>query len=454
MSEPSISSPLEGRLDPGLPEDRGGFGQAKLRSAIGLRLAIGMFLQHFSVGTWSVTLASYVKANSGDAGAAIFSAGFVGIVYSAGPLGGMVTPFLTGILADRYFSSERLMAVLHLLAAGCMFLAFKAGSAWQLYCALLFFYVFYLPTFTLITSMTMHHFADPHRRYPAVRAMGTVGWIFAGLFVGGLWPIVTGHSIEATAIPLALGAVVELVNACYSATLPHTPPNLGEAPGESKFGHAAVRELLGNPSFLALLVVAVLSHSLPQFYYAYCNVFMNWAKVDYAAAKMTAGQVVEVLCMVGLPVLLRWRNPRGLMLVGLAVWAVRYFLLAYSAAWGGSGALGSMALAVVLHGASFALTNLTLQLEADRIAGRRLRATAQGLAIISTQIGYFLGAQAAGLASVVCLPAELGSIGAGDWRQFWLVPAVGMTFATLVSAWLLSHPRVAEKQQKLDDIKS
>jgi hypothetical protein len=82
--------------------------------------------------------------------------------------------------------------------------------------------------------------------------------------------------------------------------------------------------------------------------------------------------------------------------------------------------------AIVSHGVAFTLTSIALQLEVDRVAGRRRRATAQGLlAVAMSGLGCFIGAQAAGLAGAELLPAEVMGASPGGWAKFWAIPTWG-----------------------------
>jgi nucleoside transporter len=408
-----------------------------LRSAVGARLATVMFLHHFAVGSWIVTLSSYINANSGSDGRAIFTAGFVGMAYGAGPLGGMISPFITGLLADHFIATERLMAVLNLGAAAALYAAINADSQLTFYLAALGYHICFIPSFALATSMTLHHLKRPERDFPAIRACSTSGWIASGLFVGWVWPEITGASIEATATPIKIAMVAQLVTAAFCLVLPHTPPANKPGSASGGFSMAATTELIRQPRFLLLLSLAVLAHAPAQFYYSYLNVYLNtWIGMENAAAKMVLGQVVEVGCMVVLPVLLLRISVKSSILIGLAMWTLRLWLLSATASptlWGRD---WWIYVAILVHGVAFTLVSISLQLDVDRCAGRNRRATAQGLLAMSMSgVGSFLGAQLAGEAGAHWLPEELANATAAGWQSFWLLPTFlmgGVLVLTLV----------------------
>ncbi|MGL5097345.1 MAG: MFS transporter, partial [Planctomycetia bacterium] len=63
-----------------------------MNNDIRIRLSIMMFLQYFIWGAWFVTLASFASALK-------FSGDEIGWVYATVPLGGILAPFLVGLVA-------------------------------------------------------------------------------------------------------------------------------------------------------------------------------------------------------------------------------------------------------------------------------------------------------------------------------------------------------------------
>jgi nucleoside transporter len=405
-----------------------GHGNADLFSAVGAKLAAIMFLHHFSVGAWMVTLGSYVTSNSGSNGSGMFAAGFVGAAYGAGPLGGMVSPFLTGLLADHLFAAERIMAVLNLTCAAALGAAVAATTQWAFYPAILVYFLCYYPSFSLATSMSLHHLRRPQRDFPVVRACGTAGWVAGGLVVGWFWPrFISGASIEGDAVPLQIGLASQLITAAFCLWLPHTPPANRTAvvrtPLRDQMG-----DLLRMPRFRALMVLAVLAHIPSQFYYAYGNVYFNWTGMTYAAAKMTVGQGVEVGCMLLLPLLMARVSVQSAIALGLTAWASRFLMLMAAASPDAAGRDVLLYTAIALHGVAFTLVTISLQLDVDRCAGRMRRASAQGLFTVAVQgLGCFVGAELAGAAGARWLPVEVQHASVAGWQSFWILPALGAT---------------------------
>ncbi|HET7003516.1 MAG TPA: MFS transporter, partial [Puia sp.] len=80
-------------------------------------LCLMMFVEYFIWGSWYVTMSTYMGNNLHSSGVQI------GAAYSALAIATMISPFIVGLVADRYFAAQRIMGVLHLLGAVLLFLA-------------------------------------------------------------------------------------------------------------------------------------------------------------------------------------------------------------------------------------------------------------------------------------------------------------------------------------------
>src|SRR5712692_9442964 len=79
------------------------------------RLSLMMFLQFFVWGAWFVTLGTHL----GNIG---FSGSQIGYTYLMNNIAAIISPFFVGMIADRYFASQRVMGVLHLVGGVVMYL--------------------------------------------------------------------------------------------------------------------------------------------------------------------------------------------------------------------------------------------------------------------------------------------------------------------------------------------
>ncbi|MFL6734001.1 MAG: MFS transporter, partial [Sphingomicrobium sp.] len=173
------------------------------------RLSAMMFLQYFVWGAWFVPFSNYL-ANHGLQDS-------IGTIYSSQGWAAIFAPLFVGAVADRYFAAEKVMGVLHLAAAGLMFLLTHVGAdASVMFMATLGVLIAYMPTIALSNSVALNSITDPERQFPAIRVFGTIGWIVAGLIVGALLP----GEAEKTVQPILLAAGVSVAYGLYSFTLP------------------------------------------------------------------------------------------------------------------------------------------------------------------------------------------------------------------------------------------
>jgi nucleoside transporter len=397
------------------------------------RLVVMMFLQYWALGVWAVTVYTYLDANTIPRGAAIYSEGFVGYSATAGALGALVAPVLVGWAADRYFSAQRVVALLHLLSAGALVGMLVSRTQAEFYIALVAFYQFYVPTVSLTNTIAMRQIGDSDKQFYFVRTFGTVAWIAAGLFVGWFWPTWFGESIESTRTPIAVGLVSEVVMAVYALTLPATPPSRKATGWRSLTGGAGVWR---NRPLVVFLGVSLLACIPAQVYGSFLNTYMNQQNIQYAAAKQTIAQVSEVACMLAMPWLLAKFGLKTLFLLGILTWSGRYLMLALAAQqdW-----VSPVYLAMSVHGPSYVCIYVAGQLYIDRLAARDGRGAAQGFhALATTGLGHLAGSIAGGKAQAWLLTPTGVDPAPYRWVEFWLIPA-GVAFIAAAVFVLAFH---------------
>ncbi len=353
---------------------------------ITLRLSVMMFLQFFLWGAWYVTPYLFLgKIN--------FSGTEIGWTYSVGPIAGMISPFFVGMFADRFFATERIMGVLHLLGGTIMLgAAFYMGTnaPSPLLVNLIFFghMLCYYPTLALTNTLSLHNMTDAEKQFPWIRVWGTIGWIAAGVCIGLLgW--------DADIKMFYVAGFAAILMGLYSFTLPHTPP-----PSAGK--EVSVRELIGldalillkNPSYATFMFSSFLICIPLAFYYQMAGKFADSAGLASPAFKMTFGQMSEIFFMLVMPFFFARLGVKWMLFVGMLAWVIRYGLFALGAddrvAW--------MVLSgIILHGICYDFFFVTGQIYTDKVAPPAIRGQAQGMLVLFTiGLGMFIGAQVAG----------------------------------------------------------
>jgi nucleoside transporter len=384
----------------------------------GTRVALSalMFLQYFVWGAWSVTLGTWLGQTLG------FSGEQIGLASGTTALAAIISPFFVGMVADRFFATERLLCLLHLAGAVLLFVASTQTAFGAFYGALLAYALCFMPTLALSNAISFRQMREPGREFPPIRVLGTIGWIVAGLVIGSL-------GLEATAVPMRVAAAASLVLGLFSLALPHTPPQGGRRATLADVLGLDALKMLREPSFAVFVLGSFLVCIPLQFYYAFANLFFNEIGMVNAAGKMTFGQMSEIGFMLVMPWFFARLGVKWMLLVGMAAWTARYLLFAQ----GNTGSLVWMLyLGILLHGICYDFFFVTGQIYVDERAPADLRSAAQGLiAFVTLGVGMFIGSWASGRV----VDAYATSAG-HDWSRIWLVPAAGALGVLLLFAAL------------------
>ena len=375
------------------------------------RLSLLMFLQFLVWGSWMVTLGTYLLKTLD------FSGTEVGMIYATTAIAATASPLLLGVLADRFFAAERLLAVLHLLGAACIYTASTLQSFWPVYGCMVLYTLCYMPTFSLSNALCFHHLEHPSVSFPPIRVWGTVSWVLIGFVLSWL-------QIEDTYWPLRLSAGFSLLQAAYCLTLPHTPPQAERRGFFAELRTPAMQELLRDRSFAVLIVALALICIPSAYYYSFVNPFLTEIGVPRPAATMSLGQVVEIGAVLSLPWFLTRLRLKRVIFLGLFLWGVRYIAFAYANA---NEAVALVYFGVGVQGFAYAFTALAAQIYVDSRVPVHLKGTAQGfIAFLTLGLGAFVGSYIAGGTVSLFALAD----GSHDWRSIWWLPgAVGVVVA-------------------------
>ncbi|EJB8472573.1 MFS transporter [Citrobacter freundii] len=392
------------------------------------RLSLMMFLQFFIWGSWSVTLGLVMSQHNMSL--------LIGDAFSAGPIASILSPFVLGMLVDRFFASQKVMAVMHLAGAAILWFVPQALVAQNgaLLIGLLFGYTLcYMPTLALTNNIAFHSLSDKDKTFPVVRVFGTIGWIVAGIFIG-----VTGIS-DTTGI-FTLAAVISVILALYSLTLPNTPaPAKGLPVKVRDLFCADAFALLKTRHFFVFSLCATLISVPLGTYYAYTASFLADAGVGDVSTAMSFGQMSEIFFMLVIPFLFRRLGVKYMLLIGMCAWFVRYAFFALGISEEGRILLY---LGILLHGVCYDFFFVVGFIYTDRIAGEKVKGQAQSMIVMFTYgIGMLLGSQISG---ALYNHLVAGQAVPESWIPFWWIPAVA---AAVIAVIFLFSFKYDEKEQ-------
>jgi len=417
------------------------------------RLSLLGFLEFAVWGSYLVSLGLYL--NSVGMGAHTFW------FYTVQGLVSLLMPGLIGILADRYIPAQKMFSLCHLLAGGFMIAAgcyaMNAGQAVSfgpLFTLYTLSVAFFMPTIGLNNSVAFNALnkarLDTVKAFPPIRVWGTVGFICAELFVnfvhiGGV-PIMNSYT------QLITSGVISLMLSLYALTMPACPTDrsgsssLADSLGLRAFKLFKRRDMAVFFIFSMLLGVSLqITNSYGTMYIEHFKTVAEYAD-DFFASNSTflisLSQCSEALCILLIPVCLRRFGIKGVMLMAMMGWVLRFGFFgvgntAPSGVW-------LLMLSCIVYGVAFDFFNVSGGLYVDAQTTPDVRSSAQGLFMIMTNgIGASLGTWIAGTFVInenVFAPGLDAVQQLAGWRQSWFEFAAYALVVTVLFVFIF-HPR-------------
>ncbi len=409
-----------------------------------------MFLQFFIWGVWYVSMGPYLGK------ILKFTDMQVGTAYAATGVAAMISPFIVGMIADRFFPTQKVFGFLHLAGGASLLMVGMAQSWGEFYPYLLLHLICYMPTLALSNSLCFQNMSDPQRQFPPIRTLGTIGWIASGFIVGSsfmageayqfTWPEFLGgeappadwKSIAMTSIPFQIGAVVSIALGLYSFSLPNTPPQLkGKKVSPAEVLGLKALRLMKDPSFAIFIVCSFLVCIPLSFYFQSANGFLKEMGVANSEGVMTLGQVSEIFFLLLVPFFFRKLGVKKMLMIGMLFWVLRYILFAQADAQ--TPAL--LFLGVLFHGICYDFFFVTGQLYVDKAAPDDVRSGAQGfIAFVTLGAGMFVGGLLNGW-----WKARQTTDDVLDWPAVWYFPAIMAAVVLVVFALAFKEPDQAKE---------
>jgi nucleoside transporter len=402
--------------------------------SIKTRLSVLNFLEFAVWGSYLVSLGMY-----------LYSVGLVDKIFWFYTVQGLVSlfmPAVVGIIADRWIPAQKMLSLCHVIAALFMFAAGyycyasgnqpEFGTLFTLYTISV---AFYMPTIGLNNSVAFNALTkaglDTVKAFPPIRVWGTVGFIFAELLVN--FVPVGSATIQHTYFQLVTSGIFSVILACYALTMPNCPINHGKSSSLADALGLTAFKLFKRKEMAIFFIFSMLLGVSLQITNSYGTTFIDqFAKVpqfadDFFAKNPTFlisfSQASEALCILLIPVCLKKFGIKGVMLISMFAWVLRFGFFglgdtSLSGVW-------LLFISCLVYGVAFDFFNVSGGLYVDAQTSPKLRSSAQGLFMIMTNgIGASLGTFIAGTFIVnprISAANDVPEAVLGAWRESWFI---------------------------------
>jgi nucleoside transporter len=438
MTKPGTPHPLPGAVETLTAAAQPVPARPAVEGRLKATLSGFMFVQYFIWGAWYPSMGTYLANQLQFPGAQI------GATYGAFAIGAIVSPFFVGLIANRYFAAEKLLAVLGLLGAVTLVGLSTLRDFSGFYPVLILYCALFVPTLALGNSLAMQHLTDAKRDFPRIKIASAIGWIAGGVTISWV-------NAEQSAVQFQVAAAASLAFAAYALTLPHTPPKVAGA--KRSLGQIVGLDalaLLKRRSFGTFVGCLFLITIPLKCYFVLMSIYLTelqWANVS---GKMALAQISDIVFLLVMPFMLHWLGYKRTILIGMTAWALRYWLLAQSVDALALQA-GLIFTAILLHGICYDFLYIAGQLYVNAEANDGNRSAAQGLvAFVLWGVGPLAGTFLAGkLLAAQRLPSPVSGLNY-DWAAAWMVPAVFAAIIMVVFAALFRDPSRARDSSILE----
>jgi nucleoside transporter len=309
------------------------------------------------------------------------------LILSSMAIGSMASPII-GMLADRHFASEKVLAVSNLITAILLVIAANNTGPHLLLPIIILAMLSYMPSWSLTSSISMAHTSA--EQFPRIRVFGSIGWVASGVFSLVAMKVFQVKVFDGSVLPLYCGAAISLLGALFNLSLPHTPSS-GKGQKASIIDTLGLRSfsMLKDKNFRVFIIASFFSIIPFSLYHVYGSEFLQSQDFQFITFTMNLGQVVEIFFMVIATTIIVKAGIKQALLLGLVALLVRYL----SFYFGGTLDINALyILGILVHGIIFGLFYVGGQVYTDQKASKESRAQTQGfLAFIVWGVGMFLG---------------------------------------------------------------
>lgn len=358
------------------------------------KLALMNFLEFGVWGAYLISLGNF-----------LFRIGLgtqIGWFYTVQGIVSLFMPAIIGILADRWIQAQKMLSLCHLLA-GCFMAAagvyclttsqVEFGPLFALYTLSV---AFFMPTIGLANSVAFNALTraglDTIRHFPPIRVFGTIGFICSMLFVNFT-------QFQTNAYQLITSAVLSFILAIYALTMPPCPVKKGQKSSLAESLGLKAFKLFKQKRMAIFFIFSMLLGVSLQITNSYGNTFITsfeniaeyadtWGAHN-ANALISLSQISETLCILLIPFCLKRFGIKGVMLMSMFAWVLRFGFFGLGDT--GSG-LWLLVISCIVYGVAFDFFNVSGGLYVDKETTPDLRSSAQGLFMMMTNgIGATIG---------------------------------------------------------------
>ncbi|MDE7443770.1 MAG: MFS transporter, partial [Muribaculaceae bacterium] len=363
-------------------------------------------------------------------------------------------PALVGIAADRWIQAQRMLSLCHLISGAFMIAAgcYCAMSDHVQFSILFPLYsvsvAFYMPTIGLANSVAYSALnkagLDTVKYFPPIRIFGTIGFIIAMLLVN--FVEIGGEQIQNTYVQLLVSGLFGLILSVYALTMPacptstEKPKSMVDTLGLRAFTLLKQRKMA--IFFIFSLLLGVSLQITNSYGSSFIRAFQSVAEyadawgAQNATALISLSQISETLCILLIPFCLKRFGIKGVMLMAMFAWVLRFGLFAVGNP--GIPGVGLFILSMIVYGVAFDFFNISGSLYVDQQTDPSIRSSAQGLFMLMTNgVGATLGTIAAGAVVnnyVFSRPAGIAQI--EGWQTSWFIFAA-YALVVAVLFWMI-----------------
>ena len=414
------------------------------------RLGAMMFLQYALWGAWLPVTARYLSASVAEGGLG-FTGSQIGMTLGlAGSIGAVMAPFIAGQIADRYFSTERILAFL-VTAGGVVKWITSYQTEYSAWLVLSIIYsVLYMPTLALSNSITFAHIDDQENDFPKIRIWGTIGWIVASWVFPMIWlqtnlnfqwmpPFIVGAEVPNVTSRLAdalkFSGLISITYGAFCFLLPHTPP---KKDATEKLAFKKAFGLFRFSSFTTLVIASLAVSVIHQIYFLQTGPFLSHIGIldSQIGPAMTIGQFAEILTMAYLGFFLKRLGFKKVITIGVAAYFMRYAVFGTE-----SFPVWVMIISQAFHGFCYAFFFAAAYIYVDKLADEDVRHSAQTVfGIIILGGGPVIGGWLSGYLQNMYTVENIF-----NYSNFWYtVSAIGL--ATMVFFYALFREQLVQRE--------